>query len=83
MIRALSFFVLLIVAFTGPVQIFIVGLAAYGLYFSGYEIVVLAIFVDALFGSSSLVPIYTLGAAGWLLVIIFFRPYLVLDNYSK
>jgi len=79
--RVLFFLLLFITACTGPAWLFIPGLLAYGVFFSGIEIIFLAAVVDALFmNSTAVIPLYTLLAIIWLITVEFVKPHIVLYN---
>jgi len=81
--RVLFFLLLSVAACTGPVWLFVSGLLAYGVFFSGIEIIFLAALVDALFmNSTAVIPVYTLLAIVWLIIVEFVKPHIVLYNQT-
>lgn len=81
MIRLIALAFVVVVGFTGPVWLFLVGAAAYGFWFSGYELVILGMLVDAFFGDpENILPLYTGLAVLWLILVELVKPQLLLYN---
>ncbi len=61
-----------------PWWVFVGALFLHALYFTGLELLFLAVFVDAYFmHPGNELPLYTLLSTGLLVVVIFARPYLM------
>lgn len=81
MIRFISFVVVAASGFAGPVWFFLAAAAIYGFWFSGLELVIVAMCIDAFFGNPEhAVPIYTSMAVLWLIVMELVKPHLLLYN---
>lgn len=81
MIRVLSFLLLTILGFTAPWWLFVIGLVLYGYRYAGFEILLLAFLVDALFMSvTGVIPYYTIGTVFCLIVFELVKPHFVLYN---
>ena len=83
-VRIIIFVILIILASGGPVWLLLPGLVVYGLMYSGYELIFLGLFIDALFmHSGAIIPLYTVGITLWLIFAELAKPYLVLYNQSQ
>ncbi len=76
-VRASFFLLLVIFASTGPVPLFLLAVGIYTVLYEGYEILLLAVGIDAYFGYNMGYS-YTLGFGMLLLVVHFLRPKLFL-----
>jgi len=76
-IRAISFLMVLVTALFLPFWIFIIASTAYAFVYAPYEILILGLFVDALFGGSiqSAGYIYTLSSAILGAVVLLSKPF--------
>lgn len=72
------FFIVILVALFLPVWAFVVGAILYALVYTPYEILILALCIDAQFGDPSrgLWFLYTLSTAVILLATVFIKPQL-------
>jgi len=84
MIRIILFCLVSISAFTGPWLVFLLAAIAYGVYYTGIELIILAVLVDAFFMSASaFTPYYTLAAVLTLCLAEFVKPYTVFYNQEQ
>jgi hypothetical protein len=80
MIRILAFLCLIVIALMMPVWAFVIAAVGYACMFGLYEILVLAVLVDARFGDAArgFSYMYTLLSAVIVLAVRFIRPRLQL-----
>lgn len=78
--RLVSFTFLCILATLLPLPISIVLVCAYALLWEGYELLLLAVFLDAFFGVGATLPYFTLGTILLLVVSLWMRPRLSFYN---
>ncbi len=76
-VRAAFFLLLVTLASVGPVPLFLLAAVAYTVLYEGYEILLLAVGIDAYFGYNMGYS-YTLGFGVLLLAVHLFRPKLFL-----
>ena len=74
--------VILILGATSPWWLFGMALALYTVKYGGVEIIIIAFMIDAFYAHTTLVPLFTLFAAGFFLATEFVRPYTVLSASS-
>lgn len=78
-IRSTAFIVLILATFFLPFWVFIVGTIMYGIFFAPYELLILAVCVDAVFGeqsSGNVWYLYTLSASIVVFCIACIKPYM-------
>jgi hypothetical protein len=77
-LRTFIFLVLLSLATFLPTAIYMLCALVYALFFTAYELIILAVFIDAYYGLTgiSLVPYYTLITAACLLIIEWIKPHI-------
>lgn len=81
--RFLNFSIVLILAATGPVWLFIGFAGAYAFFYGGIELLVLGALIDAYYMSSiTSIPWYTIMAGGALVLVELIKPHLLLYNQS-
>lgn len=80
MIRALLLTAGLIVAAIGPVALFLGIFIVYSLRYTAYEFLALAAMVDAFYGVHTLLPVYTILCAVWLIGLQWLKPRLAVYN---
>lgn len=76
--RAISFLVLVVMALMLPVWLFAIAACAYAFLFGPYELLFIAVCIDALFGGVGIGDgyIYTTITSAIIFMAIFLRPYL-------
>lgn len=75
-LRCISFCVLVGIGFFLPMWVFIFTVLFYSLLFGPYEVLILAVCIDAQFGNAEGVwYLYTVFTSGVTLAIVFIRPY--------
>ena len=72
-VRIIFFMILVILASAGPVPVFVLAVAVYTFLYEGYEILLLAVGIDAYFGYNTGYS-YTLGFGVLLLAAHLMRP---------
>jgi len=81
-LRIFLFFVLLGLCAYAPLWVYVVGMFCYAVRYTAYELVVLAVFLDAFYGMNGgfLIPVYTLGVIIGLLVVESVKPHISVYN---
>lgn len=80
-VRVILFLVLVFVGFSGPVWLFIIGVAGYIFMYLGYEIIILAAAIDAYFGyASDGWFVYTILVSVGLFCMQWLKPHLSVYN---
>lgn len=75
-IRAILFSVLFLAGFLIPLPVFIVLTLAYCAAFEGYELLVIGVVIDSIFGPTVTSFTYTLSIGVVLIIFAFLRPFL-------
>lgn len=78
--RIIFFITLLILSTMIPIELYLIGVVLYALFWSGYELLILAACIDAYFWALSGISYYTLFTFVAILAIEWFRPLLLFDN---
>ena len=81
-LRIFLFLVLLGLCAYAPVWLYVVGIVCYAVRYRAYELVILAVFLDAFYGMDGgfMIPVYTLGVIIGLLAIESVKPYISVYN---
>ncbi len=74
--RVLSFIILCIIGFLGPIQVFLFGVLLYVFIWSSYELLIITLCIDVLFGTTSTSFVYTISTGILLIASELLRPYL-------
>jgi len=74
--RIVFFIILLILALTVPFVWFLVPLAIYLLLWTGYELLLVGVIVDSVFGGGQLSYLYTVSIGVGILTFESIRPYM-------
>jgi hypothetical protein len=74
--RIISFLFLLVLSIFTPFPVFLFVALVYIFVWTGYELLVIAVFLDTLFGITTTSFLYTLSIGVLLLCAEVFRPYL-------
>ena len=80
--RIVFFLILLILATSAPLFLFVVASCVYVALYTGYELIFLGLFIDALYGQMGLfsLPYYTVGALVCVLLLLWVKPRLLVYN---
>ena len=79
--RLVTFIFLFILSTITPLPIIVVCMCVYALIWEGYELLFLAICLDAFFGAGAALPYYTIGTTSLLVLAVWLKPRLLL--YSQ
>ena len=75
---------MLLLAAVGPVWLLVLAASAYGFVFGGVELIVLAVFIDAFFMTSTAsVPLYTVGCVVLLSLLELAKPFTFLHQQKQ
>ena len=74
--RILSFIILCLLGFLTPLQVFLFCALLYVFFWSGYELLIIALCIDVLFGTTTTSFLYTISAGLLLVGSELLRPYL-------
>lgn len=74
--RAISFFLILLLSIFTPFPVFLFTAFLYMFVWTGYELLFIAVFVDTLFGITTISLLYTASVGVLLLCTEMLRPYL-------
>ncbi len=79
-----SFFFLLVVSLAtfAPTWVFVIASLLYALYFTAYELIILALCIDAYYGNlgTSFIPYYVLITSASLIFIEWVKPHISVYN---
>ena len=81
--RIVSFIFLFILTTLLPLPLTVLLICAYALLWEGYELLCIAVCLDAFFGAGSLLPYFTIGTTLLLVISVWIRPRLLLYNQEK
>jgi hypothetical protein len=82
-LRFLFFILVALLALNAPLSFAILTFVVYAFFFTPYELIVLALCIDALYGTgmgSSLIPKYTLCVLGIAVLLLWIKPRLSVYN---
>lgn len=74
--RALSFFTLVALALLTPYPLFLFGAFLYLIAYTGYELLIISLVVDSVFGTTTTSFLYTLSVGALLFVSVVGKPYM-------
>ena len=63
-----------------PIYVFLVGVCVYALLWRGYELILLALFIDAYFGAGLSIPYYSLYTIALVALTEWLKPSLLIYN---
>jgi hypothetical protein len=80
--RVIFFFIVLCLATVAPTWVFVISALVYALYFTAYELILLALCIDAYYGNFSItiVPYYVLITSASLIFIEWVKPHISVYN---
>ncbi len=72
--RIIAFIVLIFICTLLPWYLALACACVYAFYYTAYELLILALMIDAYYGAYSVVPYYTLGTVMILVSVDFIKP---------
>ena len=74
--RTTSFLCMVIIALSLPLPVFLFCAFLYIFFWSGYELLLVSLVIDSIFGATAFSVVYTLAVGALLITYAFLRPYL-------